>query len=513
MRLQRPTRAGRQYRCSCVAAVCAAVLIAIVGSARAAPARDGALDPTFGLHGWVGFSTVGSGARAFDARWRLRLSLAPDGTSYIIGNVSGAAAAPYRSRPAVVRLTAQGTLDTEYGDGGMVVLPITPTLDPAGAQASDATLLPDGRLVIVGSKLRPTNGAESCALLLALRADGQVNPSYGPGPGPGCAYLNGIEGAPISSGFYLSAKATGSGTTWILGPVNDAQGLRTGLARLDVQGRVDRTFGANGVTTTTTYTAPYNYNNLAIAPHVDSSVSILASSNRLFASWGAVHALSAGLLDARFGESGYAAALTHPAHVPAPPPNHASAIRLDGLGRLWISGFLYINGWPFEPDVLICNYCVARLGADGRLDATFNMTGAYSGVPGVRHHRWPNTNSAFDAAVRTVLPRADGGGILAGRASVVTGTTTRLGFGLAALRNDGELDAAFGNNATPGHVIHSPFDSPQYSADMIAAERDRAGRMTMLGDCYDFNCTTGDCGFVCLARAFGDELLVNGFEQ
>jgi uncharacterized delta-60 repeat protein len=490
-----------------------AILSLFASATRAEPARDGVLDPSFGQQGWVGFEAVGAAATRFDARWRLRMSLALDGSIYVVGTVSGAAAAPYRSRPAIVHVTSQGVLDSGYGDGGMLVLPTMPALDPAGVQASDATLLPDGRLVIVGEKLRPTNGSESCTQILALLPNGQVDPSYGPGPGPGCAYLGDPSVGP-NSGIFVSARATASGTTWILGPTRNAQGLQTGLARLDVVGRVDRAFGANGVATTPNYVAPYNYYNLAIAPHANGSVSVLASTYVPAASWGPVHVRTSGLLDPMYGASGYAAALTHPYYGSPPlPPNHASAIRLDRHGRLWISGLMYVNGWPIEPDVLICDYCVARLGADGRLDATFNAGGAQPGTPGAVHYRWRYTNSVLDAVVRTVLPRADGGAVLAGRAPAVTEPSTRWGFGLVALRQAGELDATFGDSDTPGHIVHSPFGSPQYSVDMLAAERDRAGRITMLGDCHEVGCATGNCGFVCLARAFGDELLVDGFEQ
>lgn len=105
---------------------------------------DGRLDRSFGGDGRAQAAEVGAFAAAIQ----------PDGKILVIGTI---APGRFPTRDfGVARLTAEGSLDTTFGRHGSVITAFSPGSDD---QAVDATLLPDGKLVVSGMTSRtPVRG-------------------------------------------------------------------------------------------------------------------------------------------------------------------------------------------------------------------------------------------------------------------------------------------------------------------------------------------------------------------
>src|SRR3954470_12398778 len=163
-------------------------------------AAPGDLDPSFSGDGRVSLPAAGS----FVTR---ALALAPDGSIVI----AGASCAPDPATAdatclregatsfRLARLTRDGGLDSEFGDGGFVTTPV----GAGRSQAFDVLVLPSGAIV-AGGVARDADGRDALAL---VRYDdrGALDPAFGRG---------GIVVQRVGSGFSaVTALARGPGGT------------------------------------------------------------------------------------------------------------------------------------------------------------------------------------------------------------------------------------------------------------------------------------------------------------
>src|SRR3954451_14669264 len=126
-----------------------------------APAPPGDLDPSFSGDGRVSLPAAGS----FVTR---ALALAPDGSIVIAGascapDPATADATCLREGDAsfrLARLTRDGGLDSEFGDGGFVTTPV----GAGRSQAFDVVVLPSGGIVAAGVA-RDADGRDALALV------------------------------------------------------------------------------------------------------------------------------------------------------------------------------------------------------------------------------------------------------------------------------------------------------------------------------------------------------------
>jgi len=111
------------------------MLVAIFLSLESIARAVGGLDPTFGTNGRV-TTNISDLAEA------RAVVVQPDGKIVVVGfaRLNGSI------DPAVVRYNSNGSLDTEFGSGGIVQTLISPRNDYFGAVA----LQPDGKIVAVG---------------------------------------------------------------------------------------------------------------------------------------------------------------------------------------------------------------------------------------------------------------------------------------------------------------------------------------------------------------------------
>ena len=179
----------------------------------------GAFDPSFNGDGIVTVPIVvnssGTGA------------MRPDGRLLVVGNT-------WSNEVAMAQFNTDGTLDTTFGSGGMIITPvITTTGIPGGFGAS---LLPDGRILVSGPVSTGSNGF----LMARFLADGTLDSTYA---------TNGISAVTLvatSPGYDHELLADGSTLQYGI-----SNGVGTVLKR-DADGQVVATFGTNGFVFATT---------------------------------------------------------------------------------------------------------------------------------------------------------------------------------------------------------------------------------------------------------------------
>lgn len=134
---------------------------------------------------------------------------------------------------ASARASALGELDSTFGDGGSVRIPLGFT-----AGAGDVAVQPDGRILLLGDAF------DAAILLVRLMPGGALDPSFGEG---GIVF----EESPI--GHLSSSLAIASdGRILVAGGAEDG----VGVARLLADGSLDVTFGDLGFATAGPFTWP-----------------------------------------------------------------------------------------------------------------------------------------------------------------------------------------------------------------------------------------------------------------
>lgn len=250
---------NRVWRTALAAAMIVACLAAMAGSALAKPAgRAGERDASFGKDGkvTVGFpsESAGSSGPQYELPFEFtpghqKMALAPGGKVVVAG------------ASKIVRFTGAGKLDPSFGKDGVVTVP-----RPTGGVFVLTGLAVDslGRVVVVGlTRPLPTNSTPdpviAAATVLRFDADGKPDTSFGAdgqlitdlGLGspaaPGGTYSGpsiGIRSVVIDSqnrivlsGGYVTELADCSRTV-------NSKGF---VARLNVSGTLDTTFGSGGI--------------------------------------------------------------------------------------------------------------------------------------------------------------------------------------------------------------------------------------------------------------------------
>ncbi|MBI1814217.1 MAG: hypothetical protein HYR72_04515 [Deltaproteobacteria bacterium] len=187
---------------------------------------DGSLDPTFGTGGIV-TTPIGAG-------YTYGSALARQSDGKVI--VAGASFDPNfeSSMLALARYTTDGSLDTTFGDGGIVTTSIT------GMDAASALVLqPDGKLVVVGYS---SVGETSYTEVVRYDPQGLLDATFGNG---------GVVTTLIEESSGAAAVALDpDGRIVVAGNAWDGSSSLFALARYDVNGGLDSTFGDAGVVTT-----------------------------------------------------------------------------------------------------------------------------------------------------------------------------------------------------------------------------------------------------------------------
>ena len=243
---------------------------------------DGSLDGSFGSGGKV---TVALGTGAEDGANALVVQ--PDGKLVAAGGVRSGS----RSVFAVARFNANGTLDTSFGQGGMVTTGIG---SAAYAGASALALQRDGKLVVAGSA---ADAGFYDVVLVRYNANGTLDSGFGSGGVVTTAISPGYDSANALA-VLPSGKLVAAGYSW------NGSDYEVALARYSADGALDASFGTGGKTTTAIGTGSSSAEALAV--QADGSLVVAGSTND---TGGLQHFALAryspnGILDPSFGSGG-----------------------------------------------------------------------------------------------------------------------------------------------------------------------------------------------------------------
>ncbi|HEX6924359.1 MAG TPA: Calx-beta domain-containing protein [Longimicrobiaceae bacterium] len=181
---------------------------------------DGEVDGGFGGQGYASANVGGDLDLGYGA------ALQPDGKILIAGRVapSGGSDPDF----GLVRFEADGSLDTSFGDDGILRV-----RSDEWDEAADVTVQPDGRILVVGFQVV---GGQKTLVMERYLPDGTPDASFGSG--------GRVTDDALSAGRAVVAQADGS--ILVGGELWDAS-VDFAVARFSPDGTLDETFGEEGV--------------------------------------------------------------------------------------------------------------------------------------------------------------------------------------------------------------------------------------------------------------------------
>jgi uncharacterized delta-60 repeat protein len=361
---------------------------------------DGSLDTAFGSGGIVRQLFAGSSAVL-----NMTAALEPMGTAGDSKILLAGMDYVGQYRVAMMRLNANGTLDTTFGNNGQVVT-LIPT---SGTNSVGIAVTSSGQILAVGGV-----AGSNTVVVARYNPDGSVDSTFGSG---GTAttvfsartYVRGMAQQPDGKFVVACWNQTGTNAT---GPVY--QGM---VLRYNVNGSLDTTFGSGGIVTTAIPfgSAPSTrYRGVAVYPNagtandgkiiVAGDVSNTPGAPNNEDEYAVVRYNPNGTLDTTFGGgTGYEVIsdpkFTYPMEV-------ANAVAIESDGKPILVGDAQPAGGPTYSQV-------ARLNVDGSLDATFGNGGLVATAIGTA-----NTTGGTSSVFQAVAIQPDGRIVAAGYAVV-----------------------------------------------------------------------------------------------
>ncbi len=290
-----------------------------------------------------------------------------------------------------------GEPDPGFGQGGLAVLSVGAT----GGRLDGAGILPDGRIVAVGSAEDEDDVRAS--LVMRYRTDGTLDPSFGD--------AGVVRTATHPESTFAKAIVTlPNGEVVVGGDHGNFVGMY--LARYEVDGELDAAFGDEGIVVRENGVKLNELNALAVQ-----SDRFLVAAGEIFPGFGLVRFGPDGDIDTTFGEQGAAS-------TEIGERSDVSAVAILPDGRILAAG-TYRDGE--EGGVALALYK-----ADGGLDATFGDGGVLQIRPAGR-----------DARVEGMVIQPDGRIILAGAIERAPDGVNRL---VMRLLSNGSFDPSFGTD-------------------------------------------------------------------
>ena len=361
-------------------------LTLLLSSSTLLMAQAGSLDPTFGTGGIV---TTPNTTTACGAVVNCTVAIQSDGKIVVAGSAAQSNGAP---ELALARYNTNGSLDTTFGGGGIVVF-----AEDNGGPAFGLAIQTDGKIIVAS----PTSLKLD---VFRYNTNGTLDTTFGSGgivsTNAAGLLIGSIPGgvAVLSSGKILVA----------VGGV---------LLRFLTDGQLDSSFGTGGVARLLS-----SAQTLAL---LSSGKPLVASTFNFTAGAATRYNLNGGL-DTSFGVNGQ-----------APSFGETLAIAPLSSGKFILAGTLD-SAVPSSSGTTPQGFLLVRYNANGTIDTTFGTHGAV-----VTTFTRNNYSAALALAVQS------NGDIVA--AGVTEATNPVLGagasdFGLARYTPNGQLDTSFGNN-------------------------------------------------------------------
>ncbi len=446
--------------------------------------------------GGTGFVTTNLSSPSLLSEQANSIALQADGKIVAVG-LTGS---PNSPDLAVVRYTADGTIDLGFGGGdGIVTISLVPGVGPETARGT--VIQPDGKIIVAGTSLNDI-------VLSRLNVDGTFDTSFGGGDGivttdiapfsndtgnsvtlqaDGKMLVTGMSNGELTLVRYntdgsldttfdldgvaiagvgagndegLSIKTQPDGKIVVSGYSAIGTGSAFLVARFNVDGSRDATFGTNGVVTTDITAGPTPIppfqeacNALAILPDGRILVVGQAPTATSPSDIAIVRYLSNGSLDTSFGTGG----IVTTAAGTAQETGFAVALQPDGRFVV-VGGNFTPTGGP--------NIAVLRYNANGTLDTTFGGTGIVTTSIAAALGSDQGLSVALQPDGRIVV-----GGLSFSPNGPTTGAMTN-DFTLLRYDADGSLDTMFGGIGHPTVEIGKAFSWTVPPRALVDADTD-----------------------------------------
>ncbi|HYC48166.1 MAG TPA: hypothetical protein VED01_22055 [Burkholderiales bacterium] len=304
---------------------------------------DGSLDTTFDGDGKLDAAALGE--------FGYRITLQPDGRIIMTGSTG--------SSFIVVRLNADGSLDSSFGGDGRVV-----TSD-AGVAWAGVTLQPDGKILVAGTRI----GTPSTIAIVRYNVDGTLDTTFdGDGKVTTAAGLNDSGASAIALQADGKILVTGTG--------RDGADLKIAVIRYNADGSLDSTFDGDGKLTTIIRDAADRTRvfdageSIVVQPDGNIVVAGLSEGPLVRYDTALVRYNADGTLDTTFGGDGKVVTTVAPGH------DYAHDVVLQPDGKLVVAGEV------FDETTNNGDFLVLRYDADGSLDTGFGAA-AHDTLDGV----------------------------------------------------------------------------------------------------------------------------------
>lgn len=281
-----------------------------------------------------------------------------DGKILVVGlsSVSGAA------HLALVRYTAQGELDVNFGNQGKV---LTPGLNGAAILAKSVVVQNDGRILVGGSMSTPSGGSK--IIVRRYSADGVPETNFGSG---GIASMD-IGERDVGGSVLLQPD----GKIVVAGSTFTANRSRIVVIRFTDTGLPDQSFGTGGRELTEVGPGNAYGNDAALQPNGAIVVAGYTHANEKY-DFAIVRYYFNGKLDRNFGTEGKVITDFGSAW------DQGEAVALQDDGSIVVAG--QVGAGPSFPTNR--SFAVARYTSAGILDPSFNGTGVTKTVIGLNDY-------------------------------------------------------------------------------------------------------------------------------
>jgi uncharacterized delta-60 repeat protein len=221
-----------------VPAVCGSVVLAVLLGTGDIRARDGDPDADFGSLGSLILPFPGDlpVAEGF-----IDVHALPDGKLLVSATVlNGKTAA---GDFGVMRLHADGTVDTDFGDGGARIVGFDRPGSDHFDTARSLAVQPDGRILVVGEAAGGIGGLDMA--VIRLTADGSLDPGFGMGGKTTVAFdLGASPQRRADQGVRIAVRP--DGRIMVAGVASTAAGAQMAVVRLTTGGVLDTSFDGDG---------------------------------------------------------------------------------------------------------------------------------------------------------------------------------------------------------------------------------------------------------------------------
>jgi uncharacterized delta-60 repeat protein len=283
---------------------------------------NGTLDTSFAAKGAFTWD-YGPGADV-----AMKMVLLSDGSILVAGSVNGNL--PGGASASVFKLSSTGSLVTSYGTNGLFLT----NPGNAGSSAGAIALAPNGDAIVAGgTKLSTPSGQADAGLIVAVTPAGKLDTAFN-----GKGYV-GTLGPGYSALGFNDLLIQGSNVVVCGGPTGNQlqNGMGALVARYDLTGALDTTFGAGGY-----FTTGNAFWFKSLAPEPDGSLvaggkqTYVANDGSTDNEMAFAHLTANGAIDTSFGSRG-----TGFVYVQAGPQSEVESLAVTSDGRICAVGYGY----------------------------------------------------------------------------------------------------------------------------------------------------------------------------